>query len=405
LNYAGLVIVFALILGGGTEQALWSDYLLQILMLPIVIAGIVKIPDNRLGRVSGLLVVLIIFVLVIQFIPFQPDRNIPTLTQFTSSWGFWSLTPAKSMEAALFAVSILGFSLFVTCMDDYQQQRLIRFLMLGFVINVLVGVIQLSYASRSGIDGILPFQISVGLFANENHFSSLIYMMIPLIAWRFLAASWKPISYVLITILIVALLFAVGSRAGMVISSALALFCLAWFTVKNVPHKIKRAGFVMIAVIALIGIFFMDTTAILEGDYRETVFLRTWQAIVENFWVGTGLGSFVLVFPMFEQREDIIAVYANHAHNDYLELLLELGIVFIPLLFLYLIQIARGAFRSKLAQAATLSLLAVLVHSVVDYPLRTMAIAIVFGTLSAIILSTKENQSSSRGRLRNRVEE
>ena len=53
--------------------------------------------------------------------------------------------------------------------------------------------------------------------------------------------------------------------------------------------------------------------------------------LVGDFWLtGAGAGSFMHVFPAYAE-EDLGALY-DHAHNDYLELLGELGVIgFVPL--------------------------------------------------------------------------
>ncbi len=232
------------------------------------------------------------------------------------------------------------------------------------------------------------------MFANENHFSSMIYMIIPLLAWRFLATGWQPVTFILITGLIVLFQFAVGSRAGMAIASGLAVFSLLWFGITFIPQRGKQLILIIISALVLIGMNYSISIEIPTGGARNVFFANTWKAI-QDYWVfGTGLGSFVIIYPMYEAREEIVHVYANHAHNDYLELLLEVGITAIAVIALYGFQIIRFASRSKLSQAAALSILAVLLHSVVDYPLRTMAIASIFAVLSAIILSQRSDHVS-----------
>ncbi len=361
-------------------------------MLPAVVIGYSNLPDNRLNRLgilSRIVVLLISAVLILQFLPININRNLPVFSQLAPGWPFWTSSPSRSLESALFAFCVLGFFLYVSGLNEIRQQGLIRFVLLGFLINVIVGVIQLSYGSNVSIEDLFPFTIKSALFANGNHFSSLVYMMIPLLAWRFLAASRQPLVFALLTALVVAFLFAVGSRAGMAISSALSIFCLIWFMANKLPHSIKLASVAMITLLVLVGFFYFDTGALLEQDLRSVFFSNTWAAAKDHWLTGTGLGSFILVYPMYESPNEIVGVYANHAHNDFLELLLECGFIAVLIFLAYLVQILRNLFNSPLAEAATLSIFSVLVHTTLDYPLRTMAIAIVFATLSAIVLSER----------------
>jgi hypothetical protein len=115
---------------------------------------------------------------------------------------------------------------------------------------------------------------------------------------------------------------------------------------------------------------------------------------------GSGVGTFVSVYPTFERPQDTIAnVYANHAHDDWLEIWLEGGIVSIVLAAGFLIWFS---LRSKklwqrspgnildidvlLARASTVAVPLILIHSVVDYPLRTDAMMAVFAFCCAFLV-------------------
>ncbi len=372
--------------------------MLQLIMLPLVFVGLVNLFNNRLGVYSRALVVLIIAILLLQFVPFGSDKGFPQYSDQISQWNLWSISPSRSLEASLFTLSILGISLFVARMNTLQHKRLIKFIFLGFAINLLIGVIQLSYGSKVKISGVLPFDIWSGVFANENHFSSLVYMVIPLVAWRVLVETWRPLAYFLIVGLIVLFQFSIGSRAGMAIAVSLALFSYIWILLDQISIGKKFVGLTVIILLIIVGTNFLDTQSILEGDYRQVIFATTWIAIQQHINTGTGLGSFILVYPMFEATNDVRYVYANQAHNDYLQLLLELGLIFIPVALLYLILIIRNMFRNQFTQYICISLFAVLLHSIIDYPLRTMAIAVVFGTLSAILLSERGELNVSEKR-------
>ena len=384
--------MLALTLGGGSAQNLWSDHLLQLIMLPLVMIGMINLFENRLGNISRSLVLLILLLLVFQFVPIGTTSGLPVFSGLESNWAFWAASPSRALESVIFTISILGLFLFIANLNDHQQERLIKFITLGFVINMLVGIIQLSYGAKVIISNVLPFDIASAMFANENHFSSLVYMVIPLFAWRFLATAWQPLVFIMIAFLIVLFQFAIGSRAGMAIATGLAMFSFFWFGISFVPLKVKQVILGLVPLIVLLGFYYYLTNQTQTGATRSVFFATIWQAIQNHWGLGTGLGSFVIIYPMYEAREEIAYVYANHAHSDFLELLLEVGIASIALFLLYAFQIIKHSTRSKLSQAAGLAILAVLLHSAVDYPLRTMAISTIFGILSAIILSQRPGQ-------------
>src|SRR5690606_26427568 len=91
--------------------------------------------------------------------------------------------------------------------------------------------------------------------------------------------------------------------------------------------------------------------------------------------------------------------YVNHAHNDFLEILFEGGVVAAFPLVLYAGLILEKVFwfpENPLQRAALLSVGFLLMHSTIDYPLRTMAVAITFAFLNGILFHRRLNELGSR---------
>jgi O-antigen ligase len=360
-------------------------------MLPAAWIGLTNLRDSEIDPIAKWFAGFALFLLFLQFLPFSSGSSMPAYDGKIGSIEFWTISPSRSLQSALFAFVIVGFSSFVADFPQDAQYRLLPFLVLGFVINLATGIIQLSYSGRLGTESILPFTILLGLFANKNHFATLVYMVIPIFAWRFLYYSRNPVAYAAIATGIVAFLFAVDSRAGMAISILLALFSGFWFAAPSVPARTKLVGAIAIGVLVLLALMAMAKD-LSEADFeRLTFFSNTWRAIMANGLTGTGLGTFVIVYPTFEPPGDVIPTFVNHAHNDWLELMLETGIpAFIALVVLFLTVLWRGVARSPLHEAAVLSIGAILLHGVVDYPLRTMGIGVPFASFCAIVCSTRE---------------
>lgn len=125
---------------------------------------------------------------------------------------------------------------------------------------------------------------------------------------------------------------------------------------------------------------------------RTAIWATTTEAIAASFPAGTGLGSFEQAYRQFEDPMAVSAEYVNHAHNDYLELILELGapglILIAGFLLWWLVAAVRiwsSAVSTPFARAATIATVTVLAHSIVDFPLRTAAIAALFAALVAIM--------------------
>ena len=122
---------------------------------------------------------------------------------------------------------------------------------------------------------------------------------------------------------------------------------------------------------------------------------------------GSGLGSFQSVYPLYEDPLKVDADYVIHAHNDYVEVALELGVAGIVLMLLFLAWWTAAVWRTwrtaeagPFARAATIASAAVLVHSFVDFPLRTAAISVCFGMCLALLADSRAAPRREKSDLR-----
>jgi len=199
-----------------------------------------------------------------------------------------------------------------------------------------------------------------------------------------------------------------GSRAGIALLAAALVGLAAWLAVPLLARigwrraAAAAAGAVLAMVAAawsLAGNLVVTRTLARFGesnDSRRELWADTWYAIGQHWPWGSGLGSFVPVFIAAERLEVIDSSRPNRAHNDYLELALEGGLpallllagIAAVLLWRLAWRLHRAASpeeRSQLVFAgAALSCLAL--HSIVDYPLRSMSLAILAGVAAAIVL-------------------
>jgi O-antigen ligase len=139
-------------------------------------------------------------------------------------------------------------------------------------------------------------------------------------------------------------------------------------------------------------------------DLRIPLAGTTFETALRSLPFGTGLGSFVPVYGVVEKESDIFAGFANRAHNDLAEILLETGVFGLILLVAFLawfvskaynVWLTRkiGAHDSQLLlqRAATLIIFLLLAHSLVDYPLRTTALSSIFMFFCAVLATDAPN--------------
>jgi hypothetical protein len=127
--------------------------------------------------------------------------------------------------------------------------------------------------------------------------------------------------------------------------------------------------------------------------------------------LGSGLGTFVPVYAMFEKPQDAADTYVNRAHNDFLEVWLEAGVLGVALGGLFVIWLVRRSveiWRSApapgasqldwhLVRAATIVPALLLAHSLVEFPVRTGAIMAVMVFACALLIESPVGAECGEG--------
>ncbi|HYI43479.1 MAG TPA: O-antigen ligase family protein, partial [Sphingomicrobium sp.] len=260
----------------------------------------------------------------------------------------------------------------------------------------------------------------VGFFANSNHMGSLLVVCIPF-AVALLASSISRRKTDGSTVGMMALGIAglLVVLAGLVLNRSLAALGIALpvllFSALLLPGgwKFRRlavpTGGIALAAAMLFLVRSAPWAAQSGSEYasvqtRAEMWSKTGELAQHYFPVGSGLGSFTSVFRLSEDPATVGLKYVNHAHNDYLELLLELGAPGAILLVLFLawwavqtVRVWRSGLTGYYARAATIASGALLAHSLVDYPLRTAALSSIFGMCLAFMAQPKPPKEAVAG--------
>lgn len=215
---------------------------------------------------------------------------------------------------------------------------------------------------------------------------------------------------VMLLVMVVALVLT-KSRMGNA-AFMLALLCVA-APILALKGRLRLKGGLLILSIIILDVFFvgqlvgfdevaqrLNTTAIesVEGVREESLEDRSAPArlamamVHEKPWTGRGAGTFYTTFPQYASPE--ARMYYDHAHNDYVQFLVEVGLPGAGLLaFAVLSTLAQSALvlqRPKspldmgLALGAFMAILAVLLQATVDFHFQIPANALLFVTVLAI---------------------
>jgi O-antigen ligase len=345
-----------------------------------------------------------------------------------------SMAPELTWLGALSLIPPVA--IFLGCiLLSYRERRLMTLVALAMaVVSAFVGLAQFAQGSSSWLrflDGGVPD--AEGFFGNRDHLAALLYVTTVIAAaWvidatfnarsrgRFDAATIVPLVASFITLVVlVAAQTMTRSRAGLglTVVALLAGFALAYFDRRAVarPGHRSRSGVTpakLLAAATALAVIFIVQFSLLRvmdrlgddplKDSRITFARLTFKAAAAHMPFGTGMGTFVPVYAMFEKPEDAQAEkYVNRAHDDFLEVWLEAGVVGIAMIGTFVIWWGLRSVKLwrrspppgareidvSLARAATVVVGLLMAHSVIDYPLRTDAMMMILAFACALLVA------------------
>jgi O-antigen ligase len=440
------IYLFACLVLGGSAQGIWQNMMLQLAGVAIIAWAAWDKGEGPLAPAARqllLLAMLALAVAMLQLVPLPPSIWTHLGPRGRIADDFIALglrVPPEPLSVASAAglTALLGIipPLAIVCamvrLKAYRPQGLAIGLIAGTVLGIALGALQVASSSAE----LSPWYLyeetnpgkAVGFFANVNHMGTLLVVTIPFLAAIVAAAKSATMQRYSATVAVAAGL-AIVVVVGLALNGSLAGYGLtlpviaASALIVLPPGSRLRLWVVALAALLVIGaVTALETTPIGSGaigehattsvQSRAEILSTTSRAIRDFMPFGSGLGSFQSVYPLYERPEQVTLTYVVHAHNDYAELILELGAAGILLILLFFAwwavavwRVWRSAEAGPFARAAAIASAAVLVHSLVDFPLRTEAIAASFGMCLALLADSraappKEEKVLRRGRHR-----
>ncbi|MER8639794.1 O-antigen ligase family protein [Mesorhizobium sp. M1365] len=386
----------SLLIGGGTASGLYTDTLIEVAAIVSAAAVFSQAPGQRSPHSVFWLLIFAVALAVLQLVPLpaaifsglRPELLLGDPWVGDTRFRFISVGVGRTIECLLNLVAAAAFFLAVLRLRVEQVNALLPFFFMGVICNGLAGAIQYSFSDDVAIIGLLPFTINAGLFANVNHFSALLFVSIPFVVYFGLfRGHLLSGSFGLIVLLL--LLLAAGSRAGVLLGLAITVLSVVFLSARS-----RTSGLSILAIFVGLSIYSIGAWTKLDADVIDPAFGRgefartTIDGIKDNWATGVGFGNFQKAYQIYEREGMIFKQYVNHAHNDYLEIAFEGGVPAVVLMtgyFVLLLAALAKVRRDPFQKAAFLSVSFLLIHSLVDYPLRTEALVMTFAYMNAII--------------------
>ena len=427
-------VFFALLLaiGGGGSPAPFAELALELLTVIIAVlwlSGFAGDAVQRVPRTAWAVAALVIAVPLVQLIPLPPliwqalpgralAADALALVGEQSSWRAWSLAPQRTLASLLSLGPPLLLLVMTGALPVRERIMLIGALLAMAGATLILGAVQLSGGAA---DAVLN-----GFQANRNSTADVLLVAIiavPLLAERkALRRQQKTASLALLAIAGTGMLVLAagtvftGSRVGIALLPVAALASL-WLLRGRFALSPKKLAIALVTAAASVAAFFIlvRTNAELARIFKrfslfsEELRPQLWRdgiyVVRQHFPFGVGMGNFVPALLADERLEVVRPALPNRAHNDYIELAAEAGAFGMAALSEVSLLLTRAALRTRrmvqgessdllLFAAAALAILAL--HSLVDYPFRSMSLASLGAVCGGLLLTPRSADRQAR---------
>lgn len=343
-----------------------------------------------------------------------------------------SVVPAATEYGWLALLPPLAALLAVRTLAPAQVVLLLTAMAVAAGFEGVLGLLQVGGGTGS------PFRLgsesgggmATGTFVNRNHLAAMLAMTLPVIVGLVAygvrrerreaalgssagtnAMAQRALLFASGIVALLGLLFT-ASRAG--IATALVGLACSALLLAHARRRGRRVRWVVgglvalgIALAALIGLApvldrFAPDELELSGGGRFALYAATVSAAVDFLPFGSGLSTYAFVFPRYQTGP--LGGYVDFAHNDYLQLFVELGlpgaVAAVLLVFACASRIAvllrRGVSRSftLLQLAAGIGMLPLALHSLFDFSLRMPGNAVWLAALAGVLMHPGVPESS-----------
>lgn len=421
-----LLLTLALVFGGGTKQGLWSDALIEVSALAVLGMAVWHLRLRELdtpARAGFLLCLIVMLIPLIQLAPLPPFiwQHLPgrseiaeelSLVGLDRTWQPLTLAPRECWASLLSLIPAASLFVVTAQLGAERRQVLIRIFMIWICAGVGLSLMQIAGGPDSPFRFYADTNIdrAVGFFANANHNALALCLAVPFVILAPFASRERPglVSALIAASILISIVVAVAltrSRAGLglIFLAVLLGGALVLLRTEKGKHRKRYLLFAIgLGAVALVASFLTGFVGLSErfelplaADLRWEVLRVSYNAALHFLPVGSGVGSFVPIYERFAPVTLVHLKYVNHAHDDWIELLIELGALLPIMVAAFALWVAfaiRDQWRKygpkvlgKVASCIMVFLL-MAIASAVDYPMRTIALMCVFGLTCGLLI-------------------
>jgi O-antigen ligase len=305
------------------------------------------------------------------------------------AWGVWQLAAGTSVygfetgKAVLYWAANAAAFLVAreVCGSTNTRNRFLRGILWFGAAAGLLAIVQY-FTSAGRVFWVFPTgeARALGPFLYKNQCAAFIELVFPLAVYQSLVDRRHSLVYVTMAATMFAVAIAAVSRAGVaLLAGELAVILwLAWrrglMPAVSLGKTVMRLAALSVVLAAVVG-WQVTLEKFREPEpyrMRRELLLSSLAMVADRPWAGFGLGTWPVAYPAYARFDNGLA--ANHAHDDWAEWAAEGGLPFLALVAMIAIWSVGPAADSLWG----LGIPAVFAHSLVDYPLREPALAVMF---------------------------
>ncbi len=304
--------------------------------------------------------------------------------------------------AELWLCIAYGMLAFTAAQLNHSQVRLFASTMVLFGALYSAFAVLQGFTSNGKIYWLIKPRVGnvYGSYVNHNHYAGLVEMLLPLALVLALDPALRGEKRFLLTcstVVMAASAFLSQSRGGMIAIVVEMLFLGIVWMIQFSPRR-SAAVFVAFCITTALFLAWIAPQELgnritdIHDPARLLIHRDSMRMFRAHPFLGSGLGTFATVFPHYRVFYD--GFFMDNAHDDYLELLLETGLLGFGVGVWFLVLLYRGGTanirlikKSSSARISTAALAActgLLAHSFLDFNLHIPANAALFYVLCMI---------------------
>lgn len=439
--YGLLCVIFLAAIPYGTAET-WFKLLFVFLACFFTIFRVIDGLINNIPIFSNKLFFAPLFGLILlavfQIIPFNKVFDLSHQTTFPLSMNVYA---TKNFILILFGLLITGEALLQYTNSEQKLRNLVYLVLIISIGSTLFGFARVLFLDDE--NNFLSFyfnnKIQFAQFVNHNHYAYLMEMSLGLLVGLQLKSNlpqWqKPLFWLMTAISCFAIIW-INSRGGILSMVGLSLFAVllyfftppkdSYFEVISKTQKPQKRKYLkpILTTILFSSLLFGFAAFIISfvgGDpvvnriesiqqeitesnagktSRREIWLSTMELIKANPVSGVGFGAYSTAITAYDTSSGDLAL--QQAHNDYLEILANGGIIAFILMLIFIIllikkinvQIKSGnSFRRASCFGATIGIFGIMLHSIVEFGLHIIINALILIIL--IVIATAKISSKN----------